>query len=71
LVHFSIKICHLVTTILTKESNQITIITLPFPKLSSAYTPIMALPDQKLVVPRHYRHIGLRHPCPASIERRH
>jgi len=26
-------------------------------------TPIMALPDQKLVVPRHYRHIGLRRPC--------
>ena len=25
-------------------------------------TPIMALPDQKLVVPRHYRHIGLRRP---------
>jgi len=23
-------------------------------------TPIMALPDQKLVVPRHYRHIVLR-----------
>jgi len=23
----------------------------------------MALPDQKLVVPRHYRHIGLRRPC--------
>jgi len=22
----------------------------------------MALPDQKLVVPRHYRHIGLRRP---------
>ena len=28
-------------------------------------TPIMALPDQKLVVPRHYRHIGLRRPCPS------
>jgi len=26
-------------------------------------TPIMALPDQKLVVPRHYWHIGLRRPC--------
>jgi len=26
-------------------------------------TPIMALPYQKLVVPRHYRHIGHRRPC--------
>jgi len=33
-------------------------------------TPIMALPDQKLVVPRHYRHIGLRRPWTNDIKHR-
>ena len=40
-----------------------TVITLSFPKLSSAYSYYGITGPKTIVVPRHYRHIGLRRPC--------